>query len=114
MPDAQETALQDRVGSGQAGRFRDAGQVGDGLADGCRGLVGRPEYDDACVASRRVAADVAKATVQRYQNPASRRGCRDNRRVECTGQTLTDDSVDVMASGLQDGGRRGQAGSRRV
>ena len=84
----------------------DAGQIGDGLAYGCRGLVGGPEYDDAGVAARRVAADVAQATVQGDQDPACRRGCRDNLGVERTGLTLADDGVDVVASGFQDGGRR--------
>ena len=64
MADTQESALQDCIGSGEALGFCEAGQVGDGFADGRWRLVGQPEHDDARVTAGRVPANVPEAAVE--------------------------------------------------
>ena len=51
MANARQSALRHRNSSDEAGRLGQAGQVGDGLADTGRGLVGQSYYDDSGVAA---------------------------------------------------------------
>lgn len=78
MADAQESALQDCIGSSEALGLCEAGQVGDCFADGRWRLVGQPEHDDACVTAGRVPANVPQAAVEGDQDPAGCGGCGDD------------------------------------
>jgi len=112
VADSEQSALQDRDRSGQAGGFGEGGQVTDGLGGG--GLVGQAEHDDAGVAAGRVGADVARAAAEGDQDSPGSGGGGDDVRVGRAGQVLGDDGVGVMACAGQDGRGPRPAGSRRA
>lgn len=70
------------------------------------GLVIEPEYEDAAMGARWVAADVAEASVQRDQEPPLAGGSGQQLGVRRSAQPLVPNGVDVvLMSRHQDGNR---------
>src|ERR1700722_8409644 len=90
--DAQQAAWRDCVGLREAGpsSFRSA-RSAMAFSDGRRGLIGKPQHDDARVAAWRIALDGAPGTVRGDQNPVGGCGYSDHVGVGRTGQALADD-----------------------